>query len=161
MLKKLILSCLMGAVLIAGTNFHAQAENNHVVVSNAWVRVLPPSQKNTAAYMTIENKTDKEMILMSASADAAGEVQTHKMEHVDGMMKMEQVDGITVPAQGKVELKPHSFHLMLLNLKTPITEGDTVPIVLTFNDSSTVTVQAAAKGEAPDDEMTGHEHHHE
>lgn len=159
MLKHLSVYALTIMTLCLSGMVHAQEENKSIVVSNAWVRVMPPSQKNTAAYMTIENKTDKELILQSASSDAAGEVQTHKMEHANGMMKMQQVDGITVPANGKVELKPQGFHLMLLNLTKPIKDGDAVKINLKFNDSSIVTVDAMAKGNAADE--TEHMHHHE
>ncbi len=189
--RKLLMCVLTVVAMCLSSMVHAQEENKNVVVTNAWVRVMPPTQKNTAAYLTIENKTDKEFILKSATTDVAGEVQTHQMEHVDGMMKMRKVDGISVPAQGQVQLKPGGLHLMLLNLNKPIKDGDEVSIVLKFQGgtiytcpmhaeirqdkpgdcpkcgmpldlaTSTVTVNAVAKEDVPNHETMEHEHHHE
>ncbi len=190
-LNKIFTYGLMVVVLCLSGTVHAHEENKDIVVTNAWVRVMPPTQKNTAAYLTIENKTDKEFVLKSATTDVAGEVQTHQMEHVDGMMKMRKVDGISVPAQGHVELKPGGLHLMLLNLTKPVKDGDAISIVLKFQGgaiytcpmhaeiyqdkpgdcpkcgmplelaTSTVTVNALAKEDVPNHETMEHEHHHE
>jgi copper(I)-binding protein len=138
-LKKLFYCSFTVVTLCFGIYAHAQEEDKNVVVTNAWVRVMPPVQKNTAAYMTIENKTDKEFILKSVATDVAGEVQMHLMEHINGMMKMRKVDEISVPAQNQVELKPGGFHLMLLNLIKPIKEGDVISIVLRFQGGTIYT----------------------
>ena len=138
----------------------AEEMTKDVIVSNAWVRALPPSQKTTAGLLTIENKTKKEIILESVTSTAAEVVEIHKMEHNNGMMKMEKVENIAIPAGGQIDFESSGYHLMIINLLKPIKEGDSVPFVLNFQDGSHVNVSAVVK---PDDENQGgmeHMHHH-
>lgn len=176
-------------VLFGGSFVHAEENNSDIVVTNAWVRVMPPSQRNTAAYMTIENKTDRDVILKSATTQAAEEVQTHEMKHEDGMMKMRKVEGIVVPAYSHAMLQSGGLHLMLLRLTRTIKNGDEIPIVLTFqggahftcpmhpeihqeeqgdcpkcgmtleHESFDMTVIAKAQDDATDHANTEHAHH--
>jgi copper(I)-binding protein len=55
-------------------------------------------------------------------------------------MRMRQVDTIEVPAGGRTELKPGSFHLMFIGLHRPLAAGDTIPLVLTLADGATLAV---------------------
>ena len=41
--------------------------------------------------------------------------------------------GLEVPAGGEVALKPSGMHLMLIGLKRPLVEGETVAITLLFD----------------------------
>jgi len=60
-------------------------------------------------------------------------------------MKMRQVKEIAVKAGGQAELKPGSYHVMLIDLKAPLKEGETVPLTLTFDDGSSQTIDAPVK----------------
>jgi copper(I)-binding protein len=123
----------------------AQEPRHDIIVSQAWVRAMPPSMKNTAAYMTIENRTGQELVLQSASTGAARVVELHKMEQAGTIMNMKEVDTLGIPAGGSLVLKPHSFHLMMIDLVKPLVEGETIPIVLTFADGSQLTVNAVVR----------------
>ena len=57
-------------------------------------------------------------------------------------MKMRPVPAIEVKAKGEAVLKPGGLHVMLIDLKAPMKEGDTVPITLTFDDGSSKQVDA-------------------
>jgi copper(I)-binding protein len=64
----------------------------------------------------------------------------------DAMMGMRQLeDGLELPAGVQVSLEPGGFHIMLLELKTPIAEGDTIPVTLTFEKAGEVEVDAQAR----------------
>ncbi|RMH02640.1 MAG: copper chaperone PCu(A)C, partial [Aquificota bacterium] len=106
---------LLGSVLLAGLTF-AQPK---IEVKDAWVRAVPPTSKMSAAYMVIENKGNEPDKLISASNNASEVTEIHKTE--EG--KMRKVEYIEVPAKGKVELKPGGYHIMLINLKNPLREG--------------------------------------
>ena len=123
----------------------AQDLGQKILVSHAWVRAMPPSTKNTAAYMTIENQTGGELVLQSASTAAARVVELHKMEQAGNIMKMKQVDVLRIPAGSHLVLEPHSFHLMVIDLLKPLVEGETIPIVLNFAGGSHVTVNAVIR----------------
>jgi copper(I)-binding protein len=55
--------------------------------------------------MKIENKGAADQ-LIAASSPVAGEMQLHTMAMDGNVMKMREVKGIDVPANGSVELKP-------------------------------------------------------
>jgi len=62
-----------------------------------------------------------------------------------GMMEMKPVSSIPVPANGSVELKPGGYHVMLMQLKNPLTTGGTVPLTLTFEKAGTKQVTAEVR----------------
>lgn len=117
----------------------------NIVISNGWVQEGPSSQKITAAYMIIENHGQADVALKSASTSSADVIELHKMELVDGLMKMRRVDSINIPAGGKVELKPGGYHLMVIGLKQPLKEGDIVSISLEFSGDLRETVRLPVK----------------
>ncbi len=101
-----------------------------VTITDAWVRGTVPGQKTTGAFMNITSATDA--ALVSASSPAAKFVEIHEMAMDGGMMKMRAVDKVPLPAGKSVELKPGSYHVMLVDITHPLTEGQTVPVTLTF-----------------------------
>jgi periplasmic copper chaperone A len=58
------------------------------------------------------------------------------MKQESGMMKMNAVGRIALPANKTVELKPGGYHIMMMELAQPLKEGDTVPLTLTFEDKA-------------------------
>ena len=141
------LLCLAVALIavLAVRDVDAQDSSKDIFVSDAWVQAMPPSQTTTAAYMTIANNSQKEMILSSASSDIAAATEIHQMSMANGMMNMTMVANVHIPALGKVTLQPGGYHIMLVNLKKPVNKGDTVALTLHFSDGSAVVVNAQAK----------------
>jgi len=63
-------------------------------------------------------------------------------------------DGLPIPAQGSVSLEPASYHLMFLDLKRPLKEGETFSGTLAFAKAGTVEVTFEVRGTgaaAPDE----------
>jgi copper(I)-binding protein len=58
----------------------------------------------------------------------------------------ELADGLVIPAGETVELKPGGFHLMFMELKQPLVEGETVEVSLEFQKAGTVTIPFAIVG---------------
>jgi copper(I)-binding protein/putative intracellular protease/amidase len=113
------------------------------VVQNAWIQEMPPARRLTAAYLTIENLSGKESALLSAKADVAGAVELHRAEMNNGMMRMRKLDRIALPA-GKTELTG-DLHIMLIDLKSPLKDGDQVALTLEFENGVSQTVLAPVK----------------
>lgn len=99
----------------------------------------------SAIYMTILNPTDQADRLIKAESDAAEVVELHNVAEKDGVMSMFPVEGIDVPAQGQAELKPGSFHVMLIGLTRDLNVGDTVTVTLTFAQAESMTVAAEVR----------------
>lgn len=138
--RRLILAAAASLLLPLG----ALAQST-VTVSGVWVRETVPGRNVTAAYATVENPGTADLQIVGASAEVAGRVEMHEMMRSGDMMKMSPVKAITVPAKGKVELKPGGLHIMLFDLKRPLKEGETVELTLTTDKGATVKAQAPVK----------------
>lgn len=131
-----------------------------IAIDQPWARATPAGAQTGAAYMTIDNKTNVADRLTGCASTVADKVQIHEMKMVSGVMQMREVaDGLAVPANGSVTLKPGSYHIMLIGLKHPLKAGDSVPMTLTFakagNISVTVPVQAMGASGAGEGGMSG------
>jgi copper(I)-binding protein len=126
-----------------------------VTIENAWARATPPGAKIAAGYLTIRNAgaADK---LISASSPAAEKVEPHITVKDGDVSRMREVKGYAVPAKGTVELTPGGSHLMLVNIKAPLKEGDKVPLVLRFEKAGEVKTELAVRPLG----TTGQEHMH-
>ena len=64
-------------------------------------------------------------------------------------MRMSALRKLDLPANRVVDLKPGGYHLMLMDLKAPLKEGERVPLTLTLEDKAgkrfTVDVQAQVR----------------
>src|SRR5207237_6067882 len=86
----------------------------------------------SSAYMVIQNNGDQPERLVSLSSDAAGAVELHETEVDNNMAHMEALSGLDIPDPGSVEEKPGGYHVMLKDLKQPLTPGDAITLTLTF-----------------------------
>jgi copper(I)-binding protein len=136
---------LIVAALAAVAAFPAASQ---VVVTDAWVRGMVAGQTTTGAFMQLKSATDTTLI--GVASPAAGIVEIHATKNEGGMMKMNAVDRVPLPAGRIVELKAGGSHVMMMNVRQPLKEGDTVPITLTFEDQagrkSTQVVTARVRG---------------
>jgi copper(I)-binding protein len=99
----------------------------------------------SAAYMVIENSGGADRLL-GASGDVAAMVQVHQTKESNGMMVMEQAkDGVDVPANGSLELKPGSYHIMLMNVKDQLKPGDTFKLTLKFSSGAEIPVDVTVR----------------
>ncbi|NJD35620.1 MAG: copper chaperone PCu(A)C [Betaproteobacteria bacterium] len=118
-----------------------------VTVKDPWVRATVSAQKATGAFMQITSVQDARLV--EASSPVAGVVEVHEMTMEKDIMKMRAVTALDLPAGKTVELKPGGYHVMLMDLKQQMKEGDTVPLTLVVEGKdkkrSTVEVKAPVK----------------
>lgn len=111
-------------------------------IENPWSRATAPGQMVGGGFMTIVNEGKTADRLVSATSPVAADVQIHNTTMDGGVMRMRQLtEGLEVPANGKVELKPRSLHIMFMQLKAPLEGGTTFPVQLQFEKAGTVTTQ--------------------
>ena len=115
---------------LSAASFLVTAAQAQVTVKEAWVRATVPQQQATGAFMQLSAAQDTKLV--SASSPVTAVVEVHEMAMQDGVMRMRQVPSLALPAGKTVELKPGGYHVMLLDLKQQVKEGDTVPLTLTF-----------------------------
>jgi periplasmic copper chaperone A len=129
------------AVLVVAPVRAADIKAGDLVITQAWSRATPGGAKVGGGYLTIENKGTAPDRLIGGSADIAAKVQVHEMSMNNGVMTMRPVDGGLVIEPGKtVKLSPGGFHLMLLDLKGSLKQGDKLPITLEFEKAGKVSI---------------------
>jgi len=129
-----------------------------VQIEKPWTRATAPGAQVAGGYMTIRNTgaADK---LVAASSPAAARVELHVHVNDNGVMKMREVPGgYAIPAKGSFELKPGGAHLMFMDLKAPLKEGDKVPVTLKFEKAGEVKAEFAVGGMGAGAAPAGHMH---
>ncbi len=107
------------------------ASLENITVSDAW---SPPRLSGShvgVAFATFHNQSSEDITLRSLSTPLAKtvEIHTHNLSD-DGVMRMQKLDSLTIPAGGSVTLKPGGLHLMLMDLDQNVTAEDHFPITL-------------------------------
>jgi copper(I)-binding protein len=121
-----------------------------VKVEEAWVRAVPPSLTDTAAFMRLKNTGDVALRLTGVRTPIAGMAMpmetTRKMVQGVEVLGMKGVDFIEIPAHGERVLKPGGDHLMLMNLTAHPRPGEMVEVTLEFEPGHrAVTVEMRAQ----------------
>lgn len=149
------------AALLAAPARTEPVKAGDLVITQAWSRATPSGAKVAGGYLTVENKGTSADRLVGGSGDIAGRIEIHEMAMEGGVMKMRELDKGLVIAPGKtVKLAPGGNHLMLMDLKNPLKQGDKVPLALQFEKAGKVNVSLDVQGvgaKAPGgDDHSGH-----
>jgi len=118
-----------------------------VAIMNSWVRETHAEAKVNAGYMTLVNVGAEDVTLLKVESDAFGSVEVHEMAMVDGMMEMNELNDLVIPARGQIQFEPGGKHLMMMAPKKHYTKGQEVNMTLTFKSGKKqiVSVKVAAR----------------
>jgi periplasmic copper chaperone A len=149
-MKQLTRTIAFAAALAAILTAPVRAEDvkaGDLVITQAWSRQTPSGAKVAGGYLTIENKGTAPDRLVSGSGDIAGRVEIHEMAMDGGVMKMRPLDkGLVIDPGKTVKLAPGGNHLMLMDLKSQLKQGDKVPVTLQFEKAGKVNVSLDVQG---------------
>ena len=130
---------VFGGLLLVILSEHAlcQAASHGTMVgkleiTQAWARATPPGAKNGVAFMIISNHGMSADKLTALNSKASDKTELHNHTNENGIMRMRRVPHIHIPRHSQAVLKPGSYHVMFIGLKTPFKEGDTVMVKLRF-----------------------------
>jgi periplasmic copper chaperone A len=147
----LLVTLIFALALSACASPAPAAQASSIEVTDAWVRTvsgmdMSGSGSATALFMKIQNNSNMPDVFLKAESDVAKMVQIHLSEvDANGVSSMHEVDGVEIPAGGLAELKPGSYHVMLMGLNRDIKEGETITFTLTFKNAGTLTIEAPVK----------------
>jgi periplasmic copper chaperone A len=157
----------------AAASAAASAASGTMTVTGAWLRPSAMMAGADAAYFVITNGTGQDDALVSVASPISATVELHETVEIQpsdapagsgmgggmtsaspsagmgggGMMAMQPVDQVAIPAGGTVEFKPGGYHVMIIAPKGQPTVGSTVELTLTFEKAPPVTVMAEVRGE--------------
>ena len=137
----MIKTSLLSATMLAFFALPALAEG--IVVNDAYARSSSMNAKAGAAFMVIENTTDTDDRLISATSDVAQRVElhTHRADSAGNMQMLEVKEGFAIPAHGSHALARGGDHVMFLGLNRGLAQGDMVDVTLTFEKAGDVTIK--------------------
>ena len=120
-----------------------------VSVKNAWVRSTVAGQSTTGAFMQISDPAGGRLV--EVRTGAAGVAELHEMTMDGTTMRMRAVPAIELAPGKTVELKPGGYHVMLMDLKEPLSAGESVVLMLVVEgkDKKRETVEVKATVRAP------------
>lgn len=146
------------AVLFLSTNVYA----GDIQIQNAWARATAPGQDAASVDLTITSK--HAAVLAGVSSPVASTAALHSMVMEGGMMRMRKVASIDLPPGKSVNLGESGYHVMLVGLKAPLKEGDSLPLMLSIKVGELGVIKVKTHAEvialtatAPPAENTNHQ----
>jgi copper(I)-binding protein len=133
---------LAGVLALAGSAVAHEFKIGTLEIGHPWSRATPKGASVAAGYLKITNKGTEPDRLVGGSSPVAGRFELHEMATVDGVMKMRLLaNGLEIKPGETVELRPGSFHIMLVGLKQPVETGNRVKGTLVFEKAGTVDIE--------------------
>lgn len=155
-MRNVFILCAMAA-LATLTACHSRPDGS-VTVHDPWVRATVTGVMVSAGYARIENGTGDAVRLIGAETPVAGRVELHNVTMENDVMRMRPLaDGLDIPAGQSVELRPGSYHMMLLELRRPLRSGERVPITLRFARGEPQRVEFTVRAATPAPHGAGHQ----
>jgi copper(I)-binding protein len=111
-------------------------------IDTPWGRASIGTARPSAAYVTIRNTGDKADRLVSIETPVSARPEVHEMEEEGGVMKMRPAGPLEIPPGEEVRLEPGGIHIMLMQLRQPLKEGESIPITFTFRQAGDITMIA-------------------
>jgi len=155
---------LIAVVLLTTASFCPAAAQEFkagdLSIEHPWSRATPAGAKVAVGYMTITNKGLVPDRLVGGSTSVAGRVDVHEMAMKDGIMTMRPLNGGLPIDPGKtVTLAPGGYHIMFVDLKTPLKQDDKISATLTFEKAGKVDVTFDVQSVGAQSPMSDHSGH--
>ena len=160
------LASMAGALMIAVCASAAAAHDftaGAIAIDHPWSRATPKGASVAGGYLKITNTGSTPDRLIGGSAEVAKRFEIHEMSMDGGVMRMRELkNGLEIAPGATVELKPGSYHIMMMNLSRPLSKGDRVKGSLTFEKTGKVDIEFAVEaiGGAPAAPDKPKEHKH-
>ena len=150
-----LIPALLLALVATGADAH-DYKLGPLVINHPWSRATPKGAPVAGGYMKITNTGTTPDRLTGGSIEIAKRFEIHEMSMEGGVMKMRELTkGLEIPPGATMELKPGSYHVMMMNLAKPMTKGERVKGTLTFEKAGKIDVEFAV--EAVGGTPAGHE----
>jgi copper(I)-binding protein len=150
--------CVALTLALAGSVVQAQApatvEAGALTIVEPWSRATPGGARVGVGYLVVENRSAAPDRLLGAESDVSATAEVHETVTEAGVARMKPVDAVAIAPNGRLELKPGGYHLMLSGLKRPLREGERFAAALIFEKAGRVAVTFTVRG------IGAETHHH-
>jgi copper(I)-binding protein len=152
LLKPILTAAILSIVSTVG------AYGGDITIDDAFARASAGAAKVGGAFMTLRNSGATADALVGVKSPVAARAELHTHIKDGDIMRMRQIEAIDVPAGGSVSLQPGGLHVMLIELKQPLKQGEAFPLTLTFATAGTMTIEVPVKSQAEMAPMPSHQH---
>jgi copper(I)-binding protein len=163
------LGAALGLLVAAGVGLPAAAlahgsKLGDLAIEHPYAVPTPPAARTGAVYFrAINNEGKVDDRLRSASTPIARTVEFHEMKMSGDVMRMRALPTIELPAGQSVPLRHGgTLHIMLVDLKQPLKDGDRFPVTLEFERAGRkdimVWVQTPRDAAKPESAAVEHNH---
>ena len=143
---KLPVAAVLAFALSAGFVQAEPVRQGDLEVDAAWARASIGTSRPGAAYFTVRNLGDEADRLTGLSSPVSAMPMLHETTLSEGVSRMAHVEAAEIPAGGELTLESGGMHVMLMELTTPLKEGATFPLTLTFESGGEITVEVPVFG---------------
>lgn len=144
------------AVLPVAVLSLSACEKQPLYVDGAYIRLSPNPGTPSSGYFTVHAGSDP-VTLRDVTTEAAVRVEMHDSVTKNGMMTMEKLDSVDIPAKEKLAFAPGGKHLMLWKVNPSVAATGKVTLTLIFSNGDRILVDAVVQktGAAPMGDMGG------
>lgn len=118
-----------------------------------------PGQDISAGYLVLKNNSPAPIELVSVETESADRVQIHTHQMNDGMMRMVQLDSLSVEPGGQAEFKRGGLHLMVFSPDAQALESGSLDMRFTFADGTSIQSEARVEQLMPGSGSMNHQDH--
>jgi copper(I)-binding protein len=119
-------------------------------IDRPWMRPSATTGQQAAGFFTVTNKGREPDRLIAALSPVAARIELHGIRVIGPTMSMRPMEkGLGLPPDTAITLKPRGYHLLMHDLKKPLTKGERIPVTLTFEKAGTRQIELVVEAEGP------------
>lgn len=148
----------LSLALVGVTTSAQEARIKDIRVTQPMATSTVSGQPAAGAYITIENLGKESDRLLKVSSPVAERVEIHVMKMENDIMRMREIGPVEIKAGQKIQMgasHPDRLHLMLMQIRQPLKEGEKFPLTLEFEKAGRLDVTVSVSKDA---RSGGHKH---
>lgn len=135
--------------LVGFLSLIACGNQEELLLTDAWIRLSPPTMQMTAGYLTIANPNSENRTLVRVSSPKFSSIEIHRTQTDNGTARMVEQKTLLIPAGGSVSFEPGGLHLMLMGFEKPLIENQEIDLTFHWSDGYSSFVAAIVSRQAP------------
>jgi copper(I)-binding protein len=159
-MKTPLIPALLFALVATAAGAH-EYKLGPLVIDHPWSRATPKGASVAGGYLKITNTGAAPDRLLGGRAEIAKRFEIHEMSMDGGVMKMRELaNGLEIPPGATVELKPGSYHVMMMGLTKGAAKDDRLKASLNFEKAGKIDIEfvVEAVGGSPAGQAPEHKH---
>lgn len=152
--QRLLVPFLLGLIMFVS----ACAPARVLYVDQAWIRHSANDDMPSGGYFTVHGG-EEDVRLLSVISPAVIRVEMHESVERDGVMSMQTVNGVNIPARTDVTFGPGGTHLMIWGINKGVRKQGKLPLTFIFSNGDRIIVDAVIRAPgAAEAAPPAHEH---